>query len=125
MGNVEFVNATYETDHFPLPLFFRVGIAGELMKTDNTRITFGLDSLNPNDNTESLNSGIEFAFNEMFFVRGGYSALFQDEAEEGFTFGGGVHYRLWNSATMLKLDYAYADFGLLASVNRFAIGVTF
>ncbi|KAA3662981.1 MAG: hypothetical protein DWQ10_01230 [Calditrichaeota bacterium] len=125
IGNVEFVNANYETDHFPLPLFFRVGIAGELMQTDNTRITFGLDSINPNDNTESLNSGLEFAFNEMFFLRGGYSALFRDESEEGFTFGGGVHYRLWGSTTILKLDYAYADFGLLETVNRFSLGVSF
>ncbi|KAA3615278.1 MAG: hypothetical protein DWQ05_14545 [Calditrichaeota bacterium] len=124
-GNVEFVNATYETDRYPLPLFFRVGIAGELMKTDNTRITFGIDSMNPNDNTESVNSGVEFAFNEMFFLRTGYKALFQDDSEEGFTFGGGVHYRLWGSSTQLKLDYAYADFGMLETVNRFSLGVSF
>ena len=30
-GNVEFVNAVYETEYFPLPLIFRVGLSGELL----------------------------------------------------------------------------------------------
>ncbi len=124
-GNVEFVNALYETDSFPLPMFFRVGIAGELMRTDNTRITFGLDSMNPNDNTESINSGVEFAFNEMLFLRTGYNALFQADSEGGFSIGGGIHYRMWDSSTLLKLDYTYADFGRLQTINRFSLAVSF
>ena len=33
-GNVEFVNAVYETDYFPLPLIFRVGLSGELIQKE-------------------------------------------------------------------------------------------
>lgn len=124
-GNVEFVNALYETEKFPLPLSFRVGLATEIYQNDNVRVTVGLDALHPNDNTESINTGAEVVLNEMLFLRGGYSTLFRSESEEGLTLGGGLHYRLWGSSTMLKIDYAYADFGLLENVQRFSLGVSF
>lgn len=124
-GNVEFVNALYETEKFPLPLSFRVGLATEIYQNDNVRVTVGLDALHPNDNAESINTGAEVVLNEMLFLRGGYSTLFRSESEEGLTLGGGLHYRLWGSSTMLKIDYAYADFGLLENVQRFSLGVSF
>jgi hypothetical protein len=124
-GNVKFVNAMYETDQFPLPIFFRVGIAGELYEDENLRATFGLDALHPNDNTESLNSGLEVAFNEMLFLRSGYATLFRQDTEQGLTFGGGIHYRVWRSSTVLKIDYSYTDFGRLENVQRFSLGVKF
>ncbi len=124
-GNVEFVNALYETEKFPLPLSFRVGLATEIYQNDNVRVTVGLDALHPNDNAESINTGAEVVLNEMLFLRGGYSTLFRAESEEGLTLGGGLHYRLWGSSTMLKIDYAYADFGLLENVQRFSLGVNF
>jgi opacity protein-like surface antigen len=122
---VEFVNALYETDAFPLPLLFRVGIASELYKNDKLRVSFGIDALHPNDNAESLNGGAELAFSETFFLRGGYATLFRDDTEEGLTLGGGIHYRLWGGSTMVKIDYTYADFGLLENVQRFSLGVKF
>ena len=124
-GNVELVNALYETDKFSLPLAFRVGLATELIKNENVRLTAGLDALHPNDNTESLNLGAELAFSELLFLRGGYGTLFRKDTEEGATLGGGLHYRLWGSNTMLKVDYAYADFGLLENVQRFSLAVEF
>ncbi len=124
-GNVEFVNALYETEYFPLPLVFRVGLAGEVIKTENTRMTLGIDALHPNDNSESINTGAEIAFRETFFLRAGYATLFRKDTEEGLTFGAGIHYRLWGSSTLLKFDYSYADFGLLQNVQRFSIGIRF
>jgi hypothetical protein len=124
-GNVEFVNALYETDSFPLPLNFRVGIANELYQTDNLRVSVGVDALHPNDNSESVNAGTELAFNETLFLRAGYSTLFRSESEEGLTLGGGLHYRLWGGSTLVKIDYAYADFGMLENVQRFSLAVKF
>ncbi len=89
------------------------------------RVTVGVDALHPNDNAESMNAGAEVVLNETFFLRGGYSALFRSQSEEGLTLGGGLNYRLWGSSTLLKIDYAYADFGLLETVQRFSLGVTF
>lgn len=124
-GNVEFVNALYETDKFPLPLAFRVGVATELYKKENVRLSVGLDALHPNDNTESLNGGAELAFYETLFLRGGYGTLFRKDTEEGMALGAGLQYRIWGTSTKLRIDYAYADFGLLETAQRFALGVEF
>lgn len=124
-GNVELVNALYETDAYSLPLNFRVGIASELYQTDNLRMSFGVDAQHPNDNAESVSGGTELAFNETLFLRAGYSTLFRTDSEEGLTLGGGIHYRLWGGSTLVKIDYAYADFGMLEKVQRFSIGIKF
>ena len=122
-GNVEFVNALYQPDQFPLPLIFRVGIAGELLENEKTRLSFGLDALHPNDNTESMNAGLEFAYAETFFLRSGYATLFRDATEQGLTLGGGIYYRLGKSNTKLKLDYSYTDFGRFDFIQRLTIGL--
>lgn len=122
-GNVEFVNALYETDYFPLPLLFRVGISGELIQKDKLRLTFGLDALHPNDNTESVNAGLEIAYSETFFLRTGYATLFRDATEQGLTLGAGIYYRLGSSNTKIKIDYSYADFGRFNFIQRLTIGL--
>ena len=121
-GNVEFVNSLYETDAFPLPLIFRVGISGDMFVHNKIRLSYGIDALHPNDNTESVNAGVEFAVGETFFLRGGHANLFRENSEEGLTLGGGFHYRLWGTQTILKIDYSYVDFGRLNYVNRVSLG---
>ena len=122
-GNVEFINSLYETNAFPLPLMFRVGLSGELVSTKTFRLTYGVDALHPNDNTEAINAGLEFAVGETFFLRGGHANLFRENAEEGLTLGGGLRYRLWRTQSILKIDYSYVDFGRLKYVSRVSIGI--
>tara|TARA_Y100000310_G_C20703717_1_gene832570 strand:+ start:14644 stop:15711 length:1068 start_codon:yes stop_codon:yes gene_type:complete len=124
-GNVEFVNAMYETDYFPLPLMFRVGLSGEIIKTNALRLSFGVDALHPNDNSEAVNAGFEMAMGETIFLRGGHANLFREGAEEGFTLGGGIHYRLKSSPTIIKIDYSYSDFSRLEGVQRISMGIKF
>ena len=124
-GNVEFVNAIYETDKFPLPLIFRVGLSGEIINTDFSRLTFAIDALHPNDNVEWVNFGLEFASRDMFFLRGGMSTLFRENSEEVLTLGSGFNYRLPGSSTQIKLDYSYSEFGKLRDVQRLSIGIHF
>jgi len=124
-GNVEFVNALYETDSFPLPLLFRVGLSGEVIQMEKIRLSFALDALHPNDNQEWVNAGLEMALRETLFLRSGYSTLFRTDSQEGLTLGAGIHYRLWNSPTILKLDYSFSSFGLLKNVQRLSLGIKF
>ncbi len=124
-GNVEFVNSLYETDYFPLPLIFRVGLAGEIINTKSMRLSFAVDALHPNDNAEWVNTGVEMVIAETFFLRGGYSTLFKPDSEEGLSFGGGIQYRLWRSSTLLKLDYSYSNYGRLENVQRISLGIRF
>ena len=88
------------------------------------RLTIETNAVHPNDNTEYLNSGVEYSWNERVFLRAGYKSLFEKDSEQGFTFGLGLNYRLVDFVT-LKFDYAYQDFGSLKNVHYITLGVNF
>ena len=93
-GNVEFVNAVYETEYFPLPLIFRVGLSGELIQKEIITLTYGIDAIHPNDNSEYVNLGLEFNYNDKFFLRGGAPSIFKEDRIEGLSFGVGLNLSL-------------------------------
>jgi hypothetical protein len=124
-GTVQFVNSEYQTGRFPLPMTFRVGLSGELMDNTMVKWTWAIDAQHPNDNLESVNMGTEIGIMETMYLRAGYSNLFLDTAEDGLTLGAGINYRIWGSSSILKVDYAYSDYGRLKDVQRFALGITF
>lgn len=120
----DILNVNLELDHFDLPLLFRFGVSADLLKEESSRLTVALDAVHPNDHSEYINSGLEYSWNEIVFIRGGYNSLFETDSEKGLTFGFGLNYRLID-AIKLKLDYAYQDFGRLTSVHYFSFGITF
>jgi opacity protein-like surface antigen len=121
-GNL--INTDIQLDEYDLPLIFRVGIAADIVKTGGSRLTTAIDAVHPNDNTEAVNSGFEYAWNEMLFLRAGVKSLFERDTEQGFTIGVGVNYRIID-AVKVKVDYAYQDFGRLANVHYLSFGVRF
>jgi opacity protein-like surface antigen len=123
-GNNDRIPAHMQTDRFSLPLIFRVGVAMDVLKGDRHRMTIAVDAVHPNDNTENLNFGTEYVFNNMIFLRIGYKNLFTQDGEEGLTAGAGIEYRLPGN-TSIKLDFAYQDFGRLNNVQRFSLGLEF
>jgi hypothetical protein len=114
----------YETGEFDLPLTFRIGLGMDVYKSRYFRTTVAVDAAHPNDNTEYVNSGIELAYNEMFFVRAGYKSLFMRDSEEGLTLGGGISYAFENQFTVV-LNYGWADFGRLKNIQFFDLGLRF
>ncbi len=116
------VLSQYSMDSFDLPLTFRIGLSMNLLKTRYIRITGALDATHPNDNTEYLNSGVEVAYDEMFFVRAGYKSLFMRNNEEGLTLGGGVSYKVSSQITVM-FNYGWANYGRLQSVQFIDIGL--
>jgi len=121
-GNL--INTDVQLDEFDLPLLFRVGVAADVMKSDENRITAAIDAVHPNDNTEYLNVGVEYGWTEMVFLRGGWKSLFERDTEQGFTAGIGVQYRVVGEFKV-KLDYAYQDWGRLNNVHYLSLGVRF
>ncbi len=124
IGNVDRVNVDYDVDSYSLPLSFRVGLSRDFRQGEFSRFTFAVDAVHPNDNTEYLNSGLEYSVRDMIFLRAGYSALFLDDSEQGLTLGAGLRYDLMGAVT-LRLDYAYADFGRLQNAQRFTASLAF
>lgn len=124
IGNNDRIPANLETADWPLPLIFQFGIAFDPVQNDMNRLTMAIDALHPNDNTESLNIGIEYGFRELLFLRAGWRDLGLRDAEQGITFGAGFATRLVGTFNA-QLDYAYADFGRLESVQRFSFLLSF
>lgn len=118
------IESLYKTESFDIPLSFRIGISMDVVRMENIRATAAIDAMHPNDNVEYMNSGVELAYDEMFFGRVGYKSLFYSESEEGLTWGVGVNFALSNT-TGIKVDYAFADFGRLKNVQYVSVGVTF
>ena len=123
-GNNENINAYLKTDGFDLPLLFRVGVAMDILKgLANSNLILAMDALHPNNDVESMNIGAEYAFNGMFFIRGGYNTLFAKDSETGVSFGGGIKYSL--GASSMVFDYAFRDFGILTNVQMFTVSIQF
>ncbi len=120
--------AKLSTEAWPLPTNLRISIASDiiggaesLMQSSKTRLTAIAELMHPNDNPEHYNFGMEFAYNEMFFLRGGYRG---NTDEEGLTAGAGLRLPL-SARTRVVIDFAYADFGIFNNVQHFTVGIQF
>ncbi|HEX9973434.1 MAG TPA: PorV/PorQ family protein, partial [bacterium] len=122
LGNNDKIFAQLNTDSWPLPLNFQVGLAMELMQNSLHRFTIAVDAMQPTDNTESINLGMEYGLREWFFLRAGYRNLFLRDGEEGVTFGAGASLKLITRIP-LRLDYAFADFGRLQNIQCITIAL--
>lgn len=118
------IPAVYDMDSYPLPLTFRIGLAMDVVNTRFIRATGAIDAVHPNDNSEYMNMGMEFAYDEMFFVRVGYKSLFKNNSEEGLTLGGGLRYKV-NENFKVTINYGYADYGRLENVQFFDVSLSF
>ncbi|NOX66821.1 MAG: UPF0164 family protein [Chlorobi bacterium] len=123
-GNNDQILATLDTDSWPIPLTFKIGLASDVLDIENHRVTIAVDALHPNDNDESLNVGIEYHLLNLISFRAGYKSLFLTNTEEGLTLGFGINYDFTESFG-LSIDYAYQAFGLLNNTQHFSIGVVF
>ena len=61
-GNNDQILAKLNTDAYPLPLTFKVGVAMDVIDIENHKVTLAVDAYHPNDNAESLNLGMEYCF---------------------------------------------------------------
>lgn len=123
-GNNESVRGQITTDPFDMPLTMRIGVAGEVLQTENSRITLAIDALNPNNNEQYVNIGVEAGLaGGLLMLRGGYNELFMDASPYSYTFGGGLNYGF--GSLHFVLDYAYQAHEYLNGINRFTLGVQF
>jgi hypothetical protein len=123
-GNVEIVNAEYLMDEHPLPLLFRVGLALDLISTPDHRVLLLTDATHPNDNSEYVNFGTEYSFRDLIALRIGYKNAWEEDGEQGLTFGGGLNIRI-DRSMRVRFDYAYADFGRLEQTHWYSFNLAF
>lgn len=120
-GNNGNINAHLQTDRYDLPLLFRVGAAIDLLKgRGGSNLILAVDALHPNDDSESINVGGEYTLRNTLSLRAGYKSIFRKDSEEGLCLGFGLQQRL-KGALIVSLDYAWASFGLLDTVQMFSL----
>ena len=110
------------TDHFPLPVLFRVGAAYPWKTGAKSAALFAVDAFHPSDDAESMSLGAEWTWMETLSLRGGYQNLFLKDSEAGLTFGAGAQGRLGEQ--QFSLDYAWADHGRLDQTHRLTFVVS-
>jgi hypothetical protein len=127
-GNFRDVPGQFRMQEWELPLIFRVGISMNPFVTERQKLTVAIDALHPNNNNESVNTGMEYTLKlttvSKIFLRGGYKALFMEESQYGFSMGGGMLLNLFGNKA-LRVDYAYRDIGILGNVSNYTINFMF
>ncbi len=123
-GDNENIFANLQTDQWDLPLLFRFGLSMKILDREMNQLTAAIEARHPNDNTESVNVGLEYGFRHWIFFRSGYQGMFEQDTEKGLTFGFGLIYYM-SPAVLLHFDYAYADWGRLNNAHRFSLQIGF
>jgi hypothetical protein len=123
-GNNDRIDASLDTWEWPLPLIFRVGISSNLLQVGSHRLIAAIDAVHPNNDMEYVNTGVEYNWNDIVFLRAGQSSLFMDDAEMGLALGGGIHYHLGPVAEF-RLDYVNRSVGVFGFVEGYSISLYF
>jgi len=124
MGNNDHIFSALQTDSWPLPLNFQLGLAYDALNSATQRFTLECDAMHPIDNTESMNLGLEYALHERYFLRAGYRNLFLKDSEEGLTLGAGLKIPVAGNIHA-AIHFAYASFGRLDNAQRFSVLLEF
>jgi len=127
------VSVEEEFGDFALPICFQVGIADELYMEGKSRVTAALDYSHPNDLAERLHLGVEYAYDEMFFLRGGFfTDVESPETREGDDSGDSALDRYWEYRfgggviiSNFSVEYAWQSIEDLEDAHRFSLGYSF
>lgn len=103
---------------FSPPTMFRIGFAFEPLQNDEHRITSSIQLNHPNDNSENVALGAEYAWHEMLFLRAGYKI---NVDEQDFSFGAGM--KVNASIANIIFNYAYSSFERLGSTHRLSLQI--
>jgi hypothetical protein len=126
-GNNENIGGHLDTEKYPLPILFRVGISANLaedfFKFEDYDWIIAMDAVHPNDNKEYVSTGTEVTIYDKLSLRAGYRQLFLEDSEGGLTLGFGIQVNAMGSE--LRIDYANVDYGRLDKHNKFSLILAF
>ncbi len=92
---------------FELPAFIQFGAAWDLMDQGANRVT-AVGSFQANNfANDEYRGGLEYGYDETFFLRGGYVGSNQNSYMFGMTLGAGLKYR-WGQNT-ISFDYSWVE----------------
>jgi len=113
-GNLGSPTANYNipTEEFQLPSYFELCTAYDFSLNDENKIMVGAAFRNNNVTDDEIRLGLEYGFQNMFFIRGGYCSIVQSTSgplsniTNGFTFGAGINYGFADGMNFV-FDYSF------------------
>jgi len=115
------------TEHFPLPLVFRLGVKNDIIgkesafiKSSDHRLSVAVDGINPSDYTVYGGLGCEYGFREFAFARFG---LHTGHDTAGMSSGAGVKIRI--PGMVVGVDYAVSSYTELKLTHQLGINLEF
>ncbi len=124
------LNGSYRTDGNPLPTVFRFGIAYDLIDAEPSKLTAAIDLAHPSDINEQINFGLEYGYNDIFYLRGGY--VLNTDREYAASLGdltgiaAGVGLKTKPTETLsLGLDYSFGYREYVRPTHRVLVTVGF
>lgn len=112
-------NIQYVNESFPLPTNFTFGMGINALEFENHTTLFSFSLTKPNEGAPQAGVGLEWNFQDMLFLRGGYRI---NNTTANYSFGAGVKGNVLGYT--LRFDYSLSNFILLNTVHRFGLGIT-
>lgn len=115
---------------FSPPTMFKVGVAYDVLATDDHTVTTGIQLNHPNDNAEHVRIGLEYNWRSWLYARAGVkrtigSSWFSKDKTGAENHSIGVGVRIPMTLTTLTFDYSLTDFNLLGAIHRISCGFTY
>lgn len=96
-----------QSAQFELPSFVQLGMSWDLVNQGLNRATAVGSFQSNNFSQDEFRGGMEYAYDDMFFLRGGYVGSNQDSYMFGLTLGAGLKYS-WGQSTV-SIDYSWVQ----------------
>lgn len=115
------------TAGFGMPTTLELGLAYKYPLMTEHLVEMSTTFINNNYSNDEYRFGVEYAYNNLFFIRGGYSYAqgIPSELENVFgpTFGAGIRYNI--SGVEMAVDYAYRAAAFFSGNQWFSIMIGF
>ncbi|MEE9270291.1 MAG: PorV/PorQ family protein [Candidatus Krumholzibacteria bacterium] len=111
----------YDSRESKIPTLFKIGVSVAAYQRGVHSLSTVGEFAHPSDNTERVNVGGEYSFNQFFYLRGGYNV---DYDAAGAAAGFGLRFDTTQTSD-LNFDYAWEDLGFLGNSHRFSLGFSY
>ena len=116
-----------DTETFQMPSFFELSFAYSFNMDEQNNLAVASTFRNNNNLEDEIMAGLEYSFMNLFFLRGGYNFLVENNSGSiyGFTLGAGVNYETTGGMAFV-FDYAFRDVQEFESSNHiFTVKIAF
>jgi hypothetical protein len=110
----------YINEQYSLPTALRFGARTALLQEEEHRVFAVMQIGRPNDADEQYNVGVEYGFQDLLFLRGGYKFNYDTE-----DWSGGLGVSLKSLGLNGSVDYAYSHYKFLPSTHMFTFEIGF